>query len=238
MKNLLRYIGLPHFKLKPIRSLLTLLGVSFGIALYVAIAIINHSTKNSMRENIEAVAGKAKLTISAGTTGFNENKLEIIKKITGVKFAVPMVEARAYFADQESVGSLYVLGVDLLQEQSIRTYKTTENKTIDDPLIFLNQPDSIIITRKLAEERNLEINSKMSLATANGLRTFTVRGILQAEGTARAYGGSLAIMDIDGAMLTFGKDTKSTVLILSQKKATRLRKLNKIYQVCLVLLSP
>ena len=209
MKNLLLYIGLPHLKLKPLRSFLTLIGVSFGIALYVAIAIINHSTKNSMKESIDAVAGKAKLIVTAGPVGFDEKKISIIKNVPGVKFAIPMVEARAYFADtKEPSGSLYVLGVDLLQEQSIRSYKSTDNKVIDDPLIFFNQPDSIIITKKLAVERKLEVNSKISLATANGIHAFTIRGLLEPEGAARAYGGSLAIMDIDGAMFSFGKGHK------------------------------
>ncbi len=209
MMNLLRYIGLPHLKQKPMRSLLTLLGIAFGIALYVAIAIINHSTSSSMKDSIEAVAGKAKLTISGGPVGFDESKLEVVKKVIGVKSAVPLIEARAYFSgSNETSGSLYVLGVDLLQEQEVRSYKTTDHQVIEDPLVFLNQADSIIITEKLATDRNLQMNSKMNLATANGQKTFTVRGILEPSGAARAYGGSLAIMDIDGARVIFGKKHK------------------------------
>ncbi len=209
MKNLFFYIGLPHLRLKPLRSLLTLLGVAFGIALYVAISIINHSTKNSLRENIDAIAGKAKLTVTGGTVGFDDRVLSIIKKHPGVKSAIPMIEERAYIAGKkEKSGSLYVLGVDLLQEQSIRSYKTTDQKVINDPLVFLNQADSIIITKQFAHEHQLALDSKLKLATANGSRSFTVRGLLEPEGPARAYGGSIAIMDIDGAKLSFGKGEK------------------------------
>ena len=115
MLNLLKYVGLRHMCMKPSRTLLTMLGVSFGIALYVAIVIINSSTRDSLRENIESVAGRAKLTLSAGSAGFDEAKLELVRVVPGVKTAVPMIEARAYYQGAlDANESLYVLGVDLL----------------------------------------------------------------------------------------------------------------------------
>jgi putative ABC transport system permease protein len=213
MLNLFRYVGLRHLRLKPGRVLLTTLGVTFGIALYTAIAIINHSTKGALRESIESISGKARLSVSAGMSGFAEDKLELIRTTPGVRYAVPLVEARAFFEGAtESADGLYILGVDLLQETSVRTYKATEDgvgqRIIDDPLTFLNQADSLIITKRLSEKRNLKIDSKVNLSTANGIKTFTVRGILEPEGTAKAYGGTLAIMDIDGARMMFGKENK------------------------------
>lgn len=209
MFNLFRYIGLRHFLLRPTRTLLTTLGVSFGIALFVGIDIINRSTLDSFRENVEAVAGKATLVLSAGESGFPESVYEDVRAVPGVKSAVPLVETRAYFAGREkSSETLMILGVDLLKEQSVRTYKTTDEQVIDDPLTFLNQADSVILTHAFAKKHDLKIDSKFELATARGMRPFTVRGLLSPEGAAKAYGGSMAIMDIDGARMTFGKDGK------------------------------
>jgi putative ABC transport system permease protein len=206
MLNLVRYVGLPHMRLRPARTVLTVLGVAFGIALYTSITIINRSTRDSFRENVEAVAGKAKVTISAGPTGFDETKLEDVKTVAGVRQAVPMIEAKAYFEGAKMQDeSIYVIGVDMLQESAVRTYRTTDDKIIDDPLVFLNQPDSIVITKRFAAEKKLALESKLTLATADGVRVFTVRGLLEPEGAARAYGGSLAVMDIDGARVSFGK---------------------------------
>lgn len=222
MLNLFRYIGFRHLQLKPGRVLLTTLGVAFGIALYVAIAIINDSTRNTFRESIESISGKAKLSISAGVSGFDESKLESIRTTPGVKAAVPMVEARAFFIGAtESNQGLYIMGVDLLQETAVRSYKATDQRIIDDPLTFLNQPDSIIITLDLAKKKNLKLDSKIQLTTLLGLKTFTVRGLLEPEGAARAYGGSLALMDIDGARVMFGKENKlDRVDIVAQKGVT------------------
>ena len=120
-----------------------------------------------------------------------------------------MIETRAYFTgNRDSTETLAILGVDLLQEQSVRTYKTTDEQVIDDPLVFLNQPDSIIVTHAFAKAHGLKNDSTFELATANGKKRFTVRGQLSPEGPARAYGGDIAIMDIDGARVTFGKDGK------------------------------
>jgi len=209
MRNLLEFVGLRHLRLRPARTILTTLGVAFGIALYVSISIINRSTRDSFKENVEAVSGKAKITVSAGPTGFEEVKLEDVRTVPGVQHAVPMIEARGFFQDAKLEGeSIYIIGVDLLQESAIRTYKTTDQTIIEDPLIFLNQPDSIVITKKFAESKNLGIDSKIDLATAEGKKSFTVRGLLEPEGAAKAYGGSLAVMDIDGARFSFGKNGK------------------------------
>ena len=79
---------------------------------------------------------------------------------------------------------------------------------VDDPLEFLNQEDSIIVTRAFAREYGLTIESPVELLTALGRKRFVVRGLLADEGAARAYGGNLAIMDIDGARVMFGREGK------------------------------
>ncbi|MBI2711557.1 MAG: ABC transporter permease [Bdellovibrio sp.] len=209
VSNLFRFVGLRHILKKPARSLLTTLGVSFGIALFIAIRIINQSTLDSLRENIEAVAGKTSLSISSGDAGFPENKIEVIEKTPGVEHAVPMVFSRAFLVDAKlNNETLVILGVDLLKESSVRTYKTSDQQVIDDPLVFLNQPDSIILTHEFANQHKLGMDSRFSLATTEGKKTFTVRGLLSPEGPARAYGGAVALMDIDGARMTFGKEGK------------------------------
>lgn len=213
MKNLFYYIGLRHFQLKFIRVILNIVSIALGISLYVAISIINSSTNNSLKENIESLSGKAKLSVTSTQSGFDEKYLEAVRKTEGVKNAIPMVENRAFFVGAtESTDALNILGVDLLQESSVRSYAPVKDgkstQIIDDPLLFLNQPDSIILTKTFAASKKLKIDSKIRLATADGEKTFTVRGLLEPEGAAKAYGGSLAIMDIDGAQHSFGKESK------------------------------
>ena len=76
---------------------------------------------------------------------------------------------------------------------------------IDDPLIFLAQPDSIILTREFADRNHIAIGGKVAFETMLGRKQFTVRGILKAGGMAQAFGGNLGIMDIYAAQSVFGR---------------------------------
>ncbi len=206
MKILLRFISLRQLFQKPLRTSLTILGVAFGLSLWVAIKTINSATLNSFQNNIESISGKAQLSVLGGDAGFLESVLDDVLKFKEIKHAVPMVLQRAHFAGANKANTtLMILGVDMLKEQSVRTYKTTDVEVMDDPLVFLNQPDSIMLTHAFANANQLKSDSKFELATSTGKKTFTVRGLLTPEGAAKAYGGSVAIMDIDGARYTFGK---------------------------------
>lgn len=206
ISNLLRFIGLRHLTTKKLRTVLTVLGVGFGVGLFIAVDLINRATLRSFKDNIEAVAGSADFTISAGGPGFPEEVLEKVEKIPGVQRAIPMVEDRAYLTGPRSSETLVIFGVDLLKEQAVRQYETVDGQMIDDPLVFLNQPDSLIVSSTFAKEHGLKLDSKIELATAGGSKIFTVRGILVPSGPAKAYGGAVAIMDIDGARFSFGKE--------------------------------
>src|SRR4029077_18946576 len=75
-------------------------------------------------------------------------------------------------------------------------------------LIFLAQPDSLMVTKKFADERGLAVDSRMPMRTMQGDLVFTVRGIMKPGGLASAFGGDLAIMDIYAAQKFFGRGRK------------------------------
>jgi putative ABC transport system permease protein len=202
--NLWRFIGLRHLTEKRLRSALTVLGVALGISLYLAIRLINQATIGALEQNVRALTGLAALTVTAGETGFDEAWLETIRTTPGVKAAVPLVQARASVISPGPPETLNVFGIDLLQESAVRTYRGSET-SVDDFLTFLNQPDSIVVTKVFAQAHRLPVGSALRLMTAQGPRTFTVRGLLSPQGPAKAFGGAIAIMDIDGARAMFGK---------------------------------
>ena len=50
-------------------------------------------------------------------------------------------------------GNLLILGVDMLGDRSLRTYDLEgTDEAIDDPLVFLAQADSLIVTKTFAEK--------------------------------------------------------------------------------------
>src|SRR5437764_657540 len=79
-----------------------------------------------------------------------------------------------------------------------------DSAEIDDPLVFLAQPDSLMVTKTFADEHGLKIDSRVPMRTMDGERVFVVRGIMKPGGLASAFGGNLAVMDIYAAQKVFG----------------------------------
>jgi putative ABC transport system permease protein len=196
-----------QLKATPIRNTLSVLSITFGVALFTSIDLVNDSTLKSFTSGIEAISGKASFSLMAGHSGFSETLLEEVEKTPGIKSAIPVIETQAYFMNPKTraTETLNILGVDLLRESSVRAYQMSEKQVLDDPLSFLNQPDSLIITSRFAKEHTLKVGDSVQFSVSSGIRELKVRGILIDEGPAKAYGGNLGIMDIDGARLQFGK---------------------------------
>jgi putative ABC transport system permease protein len=143
--------------------------------------------------------------VLGGPAGFSEEWVEKLREFPGVSRAIPLVETRAFYRRAPGEGrSLYILGADLLQESAVRQYDTSDPRIMEDPLTFLNQPDSLIVTEVFAEMEGLKSGDQITLETSHGPERFTIRGLLKPVGAAKAYGGQLALMDIDGARMKFG----------------------------------
>ncbi len=73
-----------------------------------------------------------------------------------MRVAVPVIEA-VVDSRVAGEGSLLVLGVDMTGDRSLRDYdlECGDEAVIDDPLVFLAQPDSIILTKEFADKNRL-----------------------------------------------------------------------------------
>jgi putative ABC transport system permease protein len=208
LTKLLRRISLKHIKHQKIRTIMALFGIALGVASMTSIDIVNSSVIRSLEDSINRITGRAVLQITGAESGFPETMLERVQNVPGVEYAVPVIETNASLA-AGSERSFVVLGVDVLQDSNIRDYSVTdESSDIPDPLLFLAKPDSILLTREMAKREGIEIDQKIQVQTVQGLRTFTVRGLLEPDGPAKALGGDIAIMDIYAAQLAFGKEAR------------------------------
>lgn len=186
---------------------LTIIALAAGVALVCAMDLANRAVRDAFTDVFDTMAGRVSLEIDASDGGFfPEEETARVAEVPGVEFAVPVVTATAFVAD-DSGELLSVLGVDVTNESAVRAYATTHDDTalVDDPLIFLSQPDSIAVPRRLADRRGLGLGSTLPLETPSGRRTFTIRGLLDAEGIGRVYGGSLVVMDVWAAEVAFTK---------------------------------
>lgn len=202
----LRLLTWPYVRKHKLRTLLTLLGIVIGVAVFSGMHTANRAVSRAFQYTVDRIAGKAQLQISAGETGFPEEVLEKVQSLAEVRAAAPVIEA-ALETGLPGQGSLLVLGVDMTGDRSLRDYNLEgqEDDVIDDPLVFLAQPDSLILSKPFAEKNGISRNQKVRFQTMEGWREFTVRGIMKPGGLASAFGGNLAVMDVYAAQMIFGR---------------------------------
>jgi putative ABC transport system permease protein len=210
------------------RMALSVVAIALGVALVVAIRLMNGSVLESFLETVDGVAGRAALTVSAGEgLTFPEAVVESVAAVPGVTLAVPLVRGVA-FPDDASGELLTVHGVDLGQDAHVRVYGDAGDPTdvIDDLLVFLAQPDSVVLGREFAARRGLAIGSPLPLVTPAGIKTFTVRGLLDPQGLTKTLGGRLLVMDLYAAELAFtapGQINQIDVLIAAGVSPERVK---------------
>jgi putative ABC transport system permease protein len=201
---LLRLISWQYARKHVLRTLLTVAGITLGVGVLVAMHTTNRAVLSAFQRTVNQIAGATQLQVWAGDFGFEEQVLERVQSIPEVGVAVPVIEA-AVDTGKKGQGSLLILGVDMTGDRSLRNYdfESAQEAIIDDPLVFLAQPDSLIVTTEFAGRNGLAVDSRLPLLTLEGEKQFVVRGIMRAQGFGKAFGGNLAVMDIYAAQKMF-----------------------------------
>jgi putative ABC transport system permease protein len=188
-----------------LRVSMTTLGIALGVAVFFAIRTANAALLDSLTLTVERLAGKSTLEISAGETGFPEATLDTVRATPGVKLAEPVIEVVANTAFHEE-GSLLILGVDTTGDQQLREYEFDRSQTqIADPLTYLAQPNSILLSRTFADRHGLRIGDHFPAFSAHGKMDFVVEGVFKPTGLGAVFGGNIAVMDVYSAQVVFDR---------------------------------
>src|SRR5262249_51807922 len=140
---LLRLISWPYFRKHILRTLLTTAGIVLGVAVFVGMHTASQSVLFAFSRTVDRIAGKTELQVTGGETGFDEEVLEKVQAASAVRVAVPVIEA-VVDTKIRGEGHLLVLGIDMTGDRTLRDYdlESGDEAMIDDPLVFLAQPDS------------------------------------------------------------------------------------------------
>ena len=219
--TLLKLISWPYVRQHLARWMLTIAGIVLGVAVFVGIHTANQSVAYAFHQTVDHIAGSTQLQVTAGETGFDENVLDRVQALKEVRVAVPVIEA-VVNAGIAGEGNLLILGVDMTGDRSLRDYDMesgggASDDDIDDPLVFLAQPDSLMVTDTYARENHLRVGAKVPMSTMDGRKLFTIRGVMKSSGLASAYGGNLAVMDVYAAQKVFGRGRKFDRIDLAVK---------------------
>src|SRR5215831_18207678 len=131
------------------RTGLTAAGIACGVALVVAIEVINASTLGAFTDAIEDLAGTAALQVR-GPGPFPEAVADGLRDLPGVEHAVPIL-TETFFV------------VDVTDGHAIKTLRLVRSgdHVVDDPLSFLVDPASIILTDVFARRIDAHVGSTL-----------------------------------------------------------------------------
>lgn len=187
----------------------TVFVIALGVALSAAVMLAGSTLGDTLEESMSSLAGRAQLQVSAhGGADFDESVLPIVQETAGVSAAAPLLFKKVFLDD--SGVPFRLVGVDMLDDATVRVYRADAdaNTGIDDPLIFLNQPDSVLLPRSFLRTHGFDRGDRVEIQSPNGKQTLTVRGVIEDEGIGSAFGGELGIMDIFSAQATLVAEGK------------------------------
>ena len=227
MRLFRQFILRPLFHEK-IRTITTVLGVSLGIAVVIAIQLTNASSVRGFETALETVAGKTAIEIIGSGTGVDENLLPQLSWLREFGIISPVIEGSAALVvgdvkqlSRRQMEAVKILGIDILRDQPLRDYQLLEIEQASGPagqrasgtrdfntqqfLEILTSEQTVVITEKLATRRHYPLGSTMRLMIGDRVLPFVVRGILKNEGPARVLDGNFIMMDIAAAQLAFDR---------------------------------
>jgi putative ABC transport system permease protein len=186
-----------------------------GVAVITAISMVNRTLLSSFQRTVELIAGRAVLQVVNGESGVLESLFPVVRDTEGVEDVAVSVEGFLPIVGLRGE-KLFIYGVDFLTDSFIRDHRFVETSSgREQALNFIAAPDSVAITETLSRRLGLPLGSEIRLMTSRGTENYTVRALLKEEGSARAFGGSFALMDLPVAQIALGKEGKLDTIDLT-----------------------
>jgi putative ABC transport system permease protein len=180
--------------------ILTLLGVSLGVAVTIAVDLLCTEILAANRRSLEAIAGKAELTVTHGEAGLDRTLTDRILHIPGVAHVDPLLEVQLM---EPGRGAILLLGLDFLGDKALRQLEAVpdDSAIIEDPIAFLNSTSAALVPKSFAARRGLKKGDRITLMTPAGQRPFVIKGLLEDRGPAQAFAGDVVVMYLDAAQV-------------------------------------
>lgn len=171
----------------PGRNLLALFAIALGVALGVAVHLVNASAANEFERAARQLAGEADIIVRGPRAGFDESWYPRIARLPEVTVANPTIELDAPLVDMKK--SIKIVGTDpfravRLQPALLGTERALQSRLLD--------PNAVVISASAAREFGLREGDPMRIYVGTAIVALRVAGVLP-EG---AYRQPLALMDI------------------------------------------
>ncbi|MGZ8438073.1 MAG: FtsX-like permease family protein [Candidatus Limnocylindrales bacterium] len=195
---------------RPLRSLLSGLGVALGVAVLFAGLATNAGIEASVNSTVRDLVGRADLRVAAfGERGLTPETVQAIKDTPGVEVIAPALQRRIYLgpsidADGALPPPVTVLGIDPVAEPQLHDLHLVAGSTLREP----TEP-SALISEQLASDDGLTVGAPITMQGTGDRVTYRVIGILAGEGPLNGAFGRIVVVPLQTAQAVFG-DTAVT----------------------------
>jgi putative ABC transport system permease protein len=196
-------MALHYLNARRLRTVLTTLAIVFGVALIFSINLVLPSFMDAFKQSVSAVTGADVTITSVSGDSFAPDPIlarvagvQHVRAVTGIlhrQFTLPKHAATDPFG---SIDQIDLIGVDPASIESVHPFTMSQGR-------FLQPGDSgkAVLPAGIADlAPQLKVGTTFSLTTANGLKSFTVVGLLAEQGSLSAPEVLITLPDAQAAL--------------------------------------
>ncbi|TFG65404.1 MAG: ABC transporter permease, partial [Nitrospirales bacterium] len=204
MLSTLLSLVIEHLRHRPIRSLLTVVGVAIGVSAWLAIRVVNGEVYQSFEQSVESVVGEASVTVSGGSGGMDEQNLKLIQSHPGVRSGSPVLKIEGEIQTEALSGRpLLIWGMDLLEQGKDWEVQGSTGGLSREDWEQLFAPTKVFLEEELAEKLGMGQGDILSVKVKGSVHQLIVGRVV---GSFGLHGGvqQQVVMDIAAAQWMFG----------------------------------
>ena len=214
--------ALAYFRHRKLRAILTTLSVAVAIAALVAVQGLNGSIDYQTGELASLLGGRAQLEVKAPQGGISYSLLATVQKTAGVQAAVPFVQNAAQV--RELPGFATIMGILPEEDEKIRTYRVMQGR------MPAKDRSEIAISKEFLQGKSVHVGDILQIQTMQGMRDFSLVGILENSGVARANSGAVVFMHMTTAQKAFGLKGKLSYISVVLQNPDNVLAVQKVLQ--------
>lgn len=180
----------------PGRSALAILAIALGVALGVAVHLVNASALNEFEVAARRLSGEADLVIRGPRAGFDEALYPRLARLPQVDAASPAIDLEVALADR--TGSLRIIGFDPLRAVRVQPSLVPDDYAL---LSDLFAADSVVLSFEAANWLGVKKGDEVRVRVGTRSVPLKIIGTLPAG----VYRQRLGVMDIASAQWRLGQ---------------------------------
>jgi len=179
-------------------TLLSLLSIAIGVALGIAVQVINQAALDEFGRGVRSLAGQADLQVVGPASGFSDGVYEALAKDPAIAGATPLIEVEVRLPGRKD--RLRVYGVDVFTLAQVTPLLLPRPATGEDRLAALAE-NTVFLSRAAQQALGVKSGGSLPIQSGTGTASLRVAGDLPGVDDAR----SLGVMDIGAAQTLFDR---------------------------------